>query len=335
MVSITSGCRGDKTEDPEPNPKDSQSSLGTEAYYNRILAREPDNHQAHFGRAKRYTEIGHFDKAMADLEEAIRLAPDSFNYVKALAGIHLDAVDPNLQLPDSKKAIELLKSFTDTHPDDETAMIELANVYLYVKQYDQLHAEMDRLLKSNRLSADAWFFKGIAYSFAGDTAQAVKCMQASLEIDPTAADVHYETGLLLDRSNPKLAITYYGNAFRFDSTHTDAYYMKGFTYQRMGRYENAMTIYRDLVRRDRQFSKAHYNMGYIWFEQDSVSQAFNAFDRAIAVEPGYADAYYMRGLMSERLGDLEKSKRDYRQTLNLDPRHRLAADGLDRLKDTE
>jgi hypothetical protein len=41
----------------------------------------------------------------------------------------------------------------------------------------------------------------------------------------------------------------------------------------------------------------------------------------------------MRGLASEKMGKLEEAKKDYYQTLNLDPTHRLAANGLDRLKD--
>jgi len=326
-----SAC-GNQAEPTDVGTSTDTLARGTEAYYNQLIARFPNNPEAYYGRALRYQEVGHFDKAIADLEQAIRLAPDSAIYVYALSDLYMSARDPNLQLPDSWKAIETLKRFIATHPTHEDAQIELADVLLTLAQYREMHDLLDKLLKANPYNPDAWFYKGIAYSFAGDTPLAIRQLQASLEIDPEAPNVHYELGLLFDRSNSNLAMSYYDNVLRLDSNFTDARYMKGFALQNLGRYEEAMAIYRDIIYRDKRYAKAHYNMGYIWYVQDTVDKALRSFERALGVDPTYVNAYYMRGLMSELLGDLDRAIADYRQTLNLDPRHRLAADGLDRLK---
>lgn len=333
ITALLAGCSGDSAQTGQNNPPDTVGTK-TEAYYNKIIEQQPENAEAYYGRAQHYTAIGHYDRAISDLQHAIQLQPDSGIYVYALADVYLEHEDPNVPLPDSRKALELLSRFSNAHPRSTDAMLELAWVQLVLKQYGELQALMDQALKLDPYLSEAWYYKGMGYAFAGDTAKAVRSLQSAVEIDPQA-HWYYELGLLLDRSNPELAMDYYDNAYRLDTTLSDAYYMRGFAYQRTGDYVKAMTIFKDLIKRDKQFSKAHFNMGAIWLEQDSLEKAYRAFDRALGVNPQYVDAYYWRGYVSERQGQTQRAKLDYHQTLNLDPYHRLAADGLDRLKDVE
>lgn len=308
---------------------------GSEAYYNALLEKDSTNPEIYFGRALRYEQLTQYAKAIEDLRTAARLAPDSGIYVYTLADLYIENEEPNIPLPDSRKAIDLLNGFYTTHPDDRQAFVELAEVLLTTKQYGTIHKAADEALQRNPYKSNAWFYKGMAYAFEGDTNKAVASLQSCLEISPEDFDAHYEVGVLLTNRSPRTALSYFNNAIRIDSTDLEAQYAKGVTLQYLERFNDAMEVYRHIVRVDRQFERAHYNMGFIWFETDTLDKAYRAFDRAVGVNPDYADAWYMRGLMSENLGNGREALADYTQTLKLDRSHRLAADGIDRLKNLQ
>lgn len=63
----------------------------------------------------------------------------------------------------------------------------------------------------------------------------------------------------------------------------------------------------------------YYNRGNISFDEQKFADAISDYDAAIATESMFALAYLNRGLAYTQLGDLEKSKRDLRKALALDP----------------
>ena len=47
--------------------------------------------------------------------------------------------------------------------------------------------------------------------------------------------------------------------------------------------------------------------------------------------PAYADGYYMRGIISEELGNIDDARSDFIQTLNINASHALAKEAIDRI----
>ena len=58
------------------------------------------------------------------------------------------------------------------------------------------------------------------------------------------------------------------------------------------------------------------------------AQAIAAYQQALAMQPGHADAYYGLGLAQHRLGRLEAASDSYRTAIARDPRHALAFNNL-------
>ena len=77
----------------------------------------------------------------------------------------------------------------------------------------------------------------------------------------------------------------------------------------------------------------YYNLGYISYNMEKdYRKATVQFTKAIDFNPAYAEAYYMRGLSFEQLGEFAKSIRDYTQSLRIAPGYELAAQGLVRVE---
>ncbi len=57
----------------------------------------------------------------------------------------------------------------------------------------------------------------------------------------------------------------------------------------------------------------------VFYKAGKFDQALADFDRAIAMDPEYAKAYYNRGSTYDKMGKLDNAIADYRKTISLDP----------------
>jgi tetratricopeptide (TPR) repeat protein len=62
------------------------------------------------------------------------------------------------------------------------------------------------------------------------------------------------------------------------------------------------------------------NLGVAWKAKGEVDQAIASYDRAIAVDPRFANAYGNRGAAFGAKGDLDSAMRDFNRALELDPK---------------
>jgi tetratricopeptide (TPR) repeat protein len=119
---------------------------------------------------------------------------------------------------------------------------------------------------------------------------------------------------------------------RLDSLNLDARQFQGEFYKRRGDNEKALAIYRDIIRRNPDYSNAYFDVGIIYLDQDSLSKAYDNFDIAIKTEPLFINAFYYRGLCSEKRGDAAAALADYRRAAGMAPDFAEARDAKARLE---
>ena len=129
-----------------------------------------------------------------------------------------------------------------------------------------------------------------------------------------------------------MAIEYFKNAIAIDSLNEIAYYNLAMYYQSNDYLNEALDIYRTLIKIKPGFTYSYYNTGYIYMELLKVpDEAIPYFTQAIKINPNYYQAYFNRGLCYEILGDLYKAKDDYKTALKLHTNYDKAIEGLNRL----
>jgi tetratricopeptide (TPR) repeat protein len=67
-----------------------------------------------------------------------------------------------------------------------------------------------------------------------------------------------------------------------------------------------------------------YNLAGEKYHQGDYQGAIEACDRAIGLNPNYANAYMGRGIARAKLGDKQSAKADFDQALKIDPNYALA-----------
>ncbi len=101
------------------------------------------------------------------------------------------------------------------------------------------------------------------------------------------------------------------------------------------REEEAITEFERCVALNSGYVEAWYNMGQIYMlKQKDFSRALHCFDRAAAIRPDYIGAHHQRGVAYELLGNPVRALKCWERTLELDPENKQARENIKRLGDS-
>ena len=290
---------------------------------NRQISENPGDASLYYKRAKLFEQKKDLQQAYTDITKAVNLDSGKFEYFMYLADISFKG----LQI---QKSIDAFGKAISIEPRNKDAHLKLSELYLYLKAYPQSISESNEALKIDKNSAKAYFIKGFAFKETGDTMKALSSFQTSVEIEPDYYDSYIQLGNIQAARKNSIAIQYYNNALRIQSSNTEAYYNRGLLYQNMGNLSKAIEDYKALLTIDPHYPEAHYNLGYIdlVYKKDYKS-AINHFTDAIRYNDQYAEAYYNRGLAFEFSGNKQAAVKDYNEAIKIIPTFKLA---LARLK---
>ncbi|HOY31037.1 MAG TPA: tetratricopeptide repeat protein [Bacteroidales bacterium] len=286
---------------------------------------DPKNAELYNQRALLYLEKNDPDKALKDINKAITINPENSLYLRTLSDIFFATGK-------IKNCEDALKKACEINPDDAEAVLKLAELSFYMKDYKKTFEYTDKAQKMDKLNARADFIRGMVHKDMGDTAKAVRSFQITVEKDPEYFHAYMQLGLMYAAKHSKLAIDYFNNALNINPQSMEALYSLALFYQDNGEYNKAIEKYTTLLKIDPKYKYAHYNLGYIHLVYLQVYDvAVKHFTDAINADPNYAEAYYNRGYCYELLGNVMYARSDYQQALKIKVNYQKAVDGLNRI----
>lgn len=285
----------------------------------------PKDPSLYFKRAEMFYQNEGYTEAVNDLQKALSIDSTNVDYLHLLADVHLDNRD-------SYKALNTLLKATKLYPKRIPTLLKLCEFQLILKQYDQSTNTINEILKLDQLNAEAFFMLGLNFKQKGDLDRAVGSFQTAVENDPDLVDAWINLGQLYVEKDSKLAKYFFENAVKvapnnIAALHAHAEYLH-FSDQRA----EAIESYRKINIIDPSYEESLFNTGIIYLEMDSLIQAKNHFNMAVEVSPTYIIAYYYRGLVEEKMGDVAAAKKDYQHALNFNPNFERAQEALARLQ---
>jgi tetratricopeptide (TPR) repeat protein len=321
-ASLLWACTGQyKQETAKPiAPGDDAVAVLTE----RIIA-NPNNPQWYIERAYAYSDRGMFDLSKRDIDRIMLIDSMASTHHAAKGEIFFRARELRTARLSFERAVEL-------DAQNTAAMLKLAEVNFLLRRYKEAIEAADRALGVNERTPKAYFLKGYIFKELGDTSRALSSFQTATEVDPEYYDAFMELGYLYAAKGNPLAIEYFNTALDLRPASSEAYYHKGMFYQAAGHFQDAMEVYRAMVKADANAFLGYYNMGYLHLvELGEFRTAAAYFDTVLTIQPGYIDALFNKGLSYEELGEERTAVAIYQEVLSRDPQHTLAAMGLERL----
>ena len=292
------------------------------------LEKDPHNIALLQKRKSLFIEQNNTEKAIADLQHCINLAPDSANYYIELANLFMTEGNVN-------NTLALLEKASVLDPKNVDIWLQVSEIYLMYKKYNDVIKFANKALEIDPFSDKAFFIKGYAFKESDNTRMAIRNFQECLKNNPNNYNANIELGALFSKLNDELAITYYKNAIAIDSSDISSYYNLGLFYQNNDFLNEAISTYKQIIEKDSLFPNSYYNIGYIYLELLKISDmAVPYFSKAIKAKPDYKEAYFNRGLCFEEVGNVMQAQEDYKSSLKIDPDYRLAIDGLNRVEET-
>lgn len=295
---------------------------------NALLQKDPNNDSLLYHRAMVYYKLEAFDEAIADAEQAIKRDSMQAPYYQLLADVYMDYARPH----DSRRGIDVLKMAAQKFPNDIKTLLKLSEFQLIVKQHGDALSTLNQILLRDPQNAEAYFMSGRVALDKGDTTNAIAALRKSVQFDSGNGDAWMFLGRIFAQKNNPLAIQYFDNALRVDSTNVQAREFKAVFYKRRGDFDKAFQVYRGIIAQNPDYSNAYFDMGMIYLELDSLPKAYTNFDIAIKTDPLFVNAYYYRGITSEKQGNVTAAMSDYTQASKMSPEFEEAKVAKERLE---
>ncbi len=310
---------------PAKVPSVSSSGNAAIDHISSQIAAAPNDATLYAARADAYHQADGYDEAIADLQKAIHLDSTKANYYHLLADVYLDYFK-------SRRALQTMEQAADRFPEHISTRLKLSEFYLLLTKHDLALKTLDQLLKKDPQNPDAFFMLGRTFEDMGDTSRAINSYQTAVENEPDMLEVWLKLGNLFAAKGNKLALRYYDNAIRVDSTNVGALFAKAGYLHSRGLLAEAIEYYKKINRIEPQFANAYYNTGLAYLEIDSVGQAHRFFDLTVKMKPTHFKGYFYRGVSAEMQGKTTAALNDFQQAVNLNPHYEDAEKALDNLK---
>lgn len=176
---------------------------GSPAAARPLLARatqiEPGNHATYAGLAQVHALEGRSAEAEHCLATAVSLAPGRLEYRIAQAAAQAAKGE-------GQAALQALHALARQHPRDARPWQAIGALLLERGRPDGAQAALDLAVQADPGSSASYYLLGLAHARLGQAPQAIRHLQAALDLAPTSAPVLLAlTELLLDQGNPAAA----------------------------------------------------------------------------------------------------------------------------------
>ncbi len=290
------------------------------------IAASPNDPRLYAQRGALNYENEGYDEAIQDLNKALSYDSTNVTYLHLLADAYLDYYQ-------SYNAISTMKKAASLYPDRIPTLLKLCEFQLILQKYDESINTINSILKLQPLNAEAFFMLGMNFKEMGNVDRAIGSFQTAVENDPDLIDAWINLGQLHGQKKSKLTPVFFDNALKIDPNNVSALHAKAAYLHNSNQLPAAIATYRQLNIIDPTYEEGFFNSGIIYLEMDSMKQAYHHFNLAVQTSPTYIMAYYYRGLVQEKIGQVEAAKKDYQQALNLNPEFERAREALKGLTD--
>jgi tetratricopeptide (TPR) repeat protein len=329
---------------------------------NKAIELAPNDEQAYLTRAKVATATAEYQRAGADLDEAIRLDPADPYAWGERSRFRLLQNKPDTALDDINEAIRLVNSdpsflrwrgnawaakgeddkaiidFSEAirlDPEDAPSFEGRAKAWLQKGKHEMAVADVTEAIQLEPRSGGLYLLRGNVWYKQHTYDKAIEDDTAAIELDPKSAFAYACRAQAHVRNHERdLAIADYNQAIELDRTNALYRLFRASCLSLQGKHDQAMLDYDEAVRIEPNNPANYVYRGRERLKDphdrlvQNSANAFADFDRATAIDPTYADAYYQRSQIWKLKRAHYKVVGEYTALIERNPDHPLGHQGL-------
>lgn len=205
---------------------------------------------------------------------------------------------------------------------DAETYIKQAESYYSEQKYEEAIAECKRAIEMKPEAALAYKILGNATQASGKLDAAWYWYTQALEIDPNFAEVHANLGSLYAQQKQwKKSISCYRKAIEINPNLASAYRNLAKVFLQSGKPKLGANCWYEALTLDINWATAeeHFTLGNTLLDMGKLDRAISCYQRAIQLQPNYANAYHNLGEVLSVQGKWEEAIATYRQAIEFNP----------------
>jgi len=237
------------------------------AFWTKVLAAQPQNHDAHNNLGSYFYKQGELDRAIWELEQAVRLKR---NYPEGHNSLGTMYIDKGLL----DKAVKEFKLAIKYKPAFSHAYYNLGNVLYDKGLVDKSIECFKEAIRLNMYTPQIFNNLGSAYIRKGDLEAAALQYRKALSVYPGYAEAHSNLGYVYtELEELDKAVLELNKALQLQPDHANAHNNLGALYSRKKIWDSAESEFLKAIRCNPQNAGAHKNLSIIYFKNGNKQLA--------------------------------------------------------------
>jgi tetratricopeptide (TPR) repeat protein len=206
------------------------------------------------------------------------------------------------------------------HPGSVPLLLDLAQV---AQQQRDLRGALGYLAHAREVDpkdARIHFLFGMVCVEMELGGEAYESLREAVRLDPDNAAINYAMGAVaLHRRDPAEAVPFFRKYAQRNPNDPRGALAVGLAWFKAGEFGSARPALAQAAQSASTAAAANYFLARIAREENEVDAALDLVEKALALEPSYADAWAERGILHLRKRELDRAERDLQRCLELDP----------------
>jgi len=230
-------------------------------------------------RAMSYFVNGDFDNAITQINEAIRLVPNTSHFYVLRGNFYIKKGQYDMAIRDLDNAIRL-------DPNSAFAYRLRGEVYGLKDQYDMAIRDLDNAIKLDPNTTTFYGIRGHFYIQKGQYDMAIRDLDNAIRLEPNNAFAYRSRGkAYLNIGQYDKALRDLDNAIGLDPNDAFAYRSRGELYLILGQYDRALSDLGNAIYHDSNDAVTYGIYGQTLCAMGEINQGIDALEYALSLDP--------------------------------------------------
>jgi tetratricopeptide (TPR) repeat protein len=278
---------------------------------------DPEAVQPYAAMAKFYAAQGKNVEAAAKLEQARAKLPDTAALQRAMGEVALDQGQ-------FQEALDHFDAALKKNPNDLGTRFRLGLAYQRMHKLDLAARALDEVTAIDKEYPGIALVRGLLFEESGDLAKAIEQFKSASQKQPNDLDLSLRVGAAyVTIGEVETALPFLNKVKDARPNSAEANHFLGRAYLKQGGLDTAqaMRYLQRAVALDP--NKADYHLYVAWAANDStpaqLGLARTEIEKALALDKLLAEAYWQRGVLERKEGQVNDAIKDLRRALELKP----------------